>query len=283
MEVASQVKRGSKAGCSSYGRQSSCQTGHGGYSRYSGVRPHVTSGGSSQHISLGDRCYECGEFSSIGRELEPKLGLKEILNELGDFPLSQSSMLALFKIRECLGVWQGMWLWYPSLFMPSGCAYPSTVMDENHFRRWPWKAIIMVSSASKGSFKARSTFGSGAETYGAEISLTLLHLGPTDGRNNSKNFGFRGTEESMSNGDEDRFSHSVGKKKKQKGIIPEVSIFVPSIHVPAQCDLQRTLKGVIPKDLADRLTSIRNQIMLIAQDTALEEYLSLLVGLTRKG
>ncbi|CAN4082303.1 unnamed protein product [Withania somnifera] len=86
--------------------------------------------------------------------------------------------------------------------------------------------------------------------------------------------------------------YAVGKKKKKKSIIPEVSIFVPSMRVPAQCDLQRTLKGVIPKDLADRLTSIRNQILLIAQDTdvsaidelqkALEEYLSLLVGLTRK-
>ncbi|XP_009620749.1 uncharacterized protein LOC107792192 isoform X1 [Nicotiana tabacum] len=85
--------------------------------------------------------------------------------------------------------------------------------------------------------------------------------------------------------------YAVGKKKK-KNIIPEVSIFVPSMRVPVQCDIQRTLKGVIPKDLADRLTSIRNQIVLIAQDTdvsaidelqqALEEYLSLLVGLTRK-
>ncbi|KAH0746226.1 hypothetical protein KY285_007883 [Solanum tuberosum] len=61
--------------------------------------------------------------------------------------------------------------------------------------------------------------------------------------------------------------YQVGKKKKQKGIIPEVSIFVPSMRVPAQCDLQRTLKGVIPKDLVDRLTSVRNQIMLIVQDT----------------
>ncbi|XP_049346382.1 uncharacterized protein LOC125810922 [Solanum verrucosum] len=86
--------------------------------------------------------------------------------------------------------------------------------------------------------------------------------------------------------------YQVGKKKKKKGIIPEVSIFVPSMRVPAQCDLQRTLKGLIPKDLADKLTFIRNQILLIAQDTdvsaidelqkALEEYLSLLVGLTRK-
>lgn len=86
--------------------------------------------------------------------------------------------------------------------------------------------------------------------------------------------------------------YEAGKKKKKKSSIREVSIFVPSMRVPAQCDLQRTLKGVIPKDLADRLTSIRNQILLIAEDTdvsaidelqqALTEYLFLLVGLTRK-
>lgn len=63
--------------------------------------------------------------------------------------------------------------------------------------------------------------------------------------------------------------YEAGKKKKKKSSIREVSIFVPSMRVPAQCDLQRTLKGVIPKDLADRLTSIRNQILLIAEDTGI--------------
>ncbi|KAM7509308.1 hypothetical protein LguiA_019761 [Lonicera macranthoides] len=84
-------------------------------------------------------------------------------------------------------------------------------------------------------------------------------------------------------------SVAIGRKKKKN--IPLVSIFVPPMRVPAQSDLQRTLKGLIPKDLADRIGSLRNQIVLVAEDTggsaipelhrALEEYLSLLVGLTK--
>ncbi|PIN01706.1 hypothetical protein CDL12_25782 [Handroanthus impetiginosus] len=84
--------------------------------------------------------------------------------------------------------------------------------------------------------------------------------------------------------------YAIGKKNKK--IIPEVSVLVPSLRVPVQSDMQRTLRGLIPKDLADRITSLRNQIVLVAEDTdgsaiseltkALEEYLSLLLGLTKK-
>ena len=44
-------------------------------------------------------------------------------------------------------------------------------------------------------------------------------------------------------------------------------VFVPSTRIPVQSDLQRMVKGVIPRDLADKLTSLRNQIVLIAEDT----------------
>ncbi|KAG8385012.1 hypothetical protein BUALT_Bualt04G0177900 [Buddleja alternifolia] len=83
--------------------------------------------------------------------------------------------------------------------------------------------------------------------------------------------------------------YAIGKKKKN---IPEVSIFVPSLRIPVQSDMQRTLRGLIPKDLADRITSLRNRIVLVAEDTggsaigelhkALGDYLSLVVGLTKK-
>ncbi|BBH00566.1 Endosomal targeting BRO1-like domain-containing protein, partial [Prunus dulcis] len=66
----------------------------------------------------------------------------------------------------------------------------------------------------------------------------------------------------------------------------------PSTRIPAQSDLQRRLRGLIPIDLAHRLSSLRNQIVLVAEDTggsaipelrrALEEYLSVLIGLTKK-
>ncbi|KAI3503623.1 hypothetical protein L1887_32069 [Cichorium endivia] len=83
--------------------------------------------------------------------------------------------------------------------------------------------------------------------------------------------------------------YRVGGNKKQLKI-PLVTILVPSIRVPINSNFQKPLKGLVPKDLADRLTSFRNQIALLAQQTdvsavpellhALEEYLPLLIGLT---
>ncbi|XWS40539.1 hypothetical protein CRYUN_Cryun17cG0004200 [Craigia yunnanensis] len=84
--------------------------------------------------------------------------------------------------------------------------------------------------------------------------------------------------------------YGFGRKKRLS--IPEVVVFVPSMRIPAQCDLQRALKGLIPRDLIDRLSCLRNRIALVAEDTggtaitelrqALEEYLSILIGLTKK-
>ncbi|KAH9743244.1 BRO1 domain-containing protein [Citrus sinensis] len=84
--------------------------------------------------------------------------------------------------------------------------------------------------------------------------------------------------------------YALGRKKKVT--IPEVVVYVPAIRIPLQSDLPRALKGVIPKELVDRLTCLRNQIVLVAEDTdgsaitelrrALEEYLTLLIGLTKK-
>lgn len=61
--------------------------------------------------------------------------------------------------------------------------------------------------------------------------------------------------------------YAVGRKKKLS--IPEMVMFVPSIRIPVQSDLQRPLRGLISKDLADRLSSLRNQIVLVAEDTGL--------------
>ena len=59
--------------------------------------------------------------------------------------------------------------------------------------------------------------------------------------------------------------YAVGRKKKLS--IPEMVVFVPYMRIPVQSDLQRPLRGLIPKDLADRLCSLRNQIVLVAEDT----------------
>ncbi|GFY87134.1 endosomal targeting BRO1-like domain-containing protein [Actinidia rufa] len=85
--------------------------------------------------------------------------------------------------------------------------------------------------------------------------------------------------------------YAIGRKKRKLNI-PEISIFVPSMRAPVQSDLRRWLRGLIPTDLADRIVSLRNQIVLVAEDTggsavtelqrALEEYLPLLLGLIKK-
>lgn len=62
-------------------------------------------------------------------------------------------------------------------------------------------------------------------------------------------------------------TYSVYRKKKST--IHEVVVLTPSIRIPVQSDLQRVLKGFIPSDLADKLSSLRNQILLVAQDTGL--------------
>ncbi|KAL5581429.1 hypothetical protein UlMin_013871, partial [Ulmus minor] len=85
--------------------------------------------------------------------------------------------------------------------------------------------------------------------------------------------------------------YAVGWKKKRLSI-PEIVVFVPSMRIPEESDLRRPLKGMIPKDLGNRLQSLRNQIVLVAEDTggsaitelrqALEEYSSVVSGLTNK-
>lgn len=63
--------------------------------------------------------------------------------------------------------------------------------------------------------------------------------------------------------------YAVGRKKKKKLSVPEVVVFIPSMRIPEQSNLQRPLRGLIPKDLADRLSCIRNQIVLVAEDNGL--------------
>ncbi|XP_010453509.1 PREDICTED: uncharacterized protein LOC104735418 [Camelina sativa] len=87
-------------------------------------------------------------------------------------------------------------------------------------------------------------------------------------------------------------AYAVVGRKNKKRIIQESVVFVLQFRVPVQSDLQRQLKGVAPKGTVDRLTCLRNQIQLVAEDTggsaipelrsALEEYLSLLTGLVKK-
>uniref|UniRef100_A0A7N0VBM1 BRO1 domain-containing protein n=1 Tax=Kalanchoe fedtschenkoi TaxID=63787 RepID=A0A7N0VBM1_KALFE len=74
--------------------------------------------------------------------------------------------------------------------------------------------------------------------------------------------------------------------------IPEVAVFVPSLRFPVQSDVHKAVKGLIPLDLADKLSRLRNHIVFMARDTggsaikelsqALHEYLPYVIGLTKK-
>ncbi|XP_065866493.1 uncharacterized protein [Euphorbia lathyris] len=85
---------------------------------------------------------------------------------------------------------------------------------------------------------------------------------------------------------------TASRRRKKKPCIPEIAIYFPSLRIPAHSDLQTSLKPLIPKHLLDRLTSLRNQITLISQDTcgsavlelrrSLDEYVPLIIGLTKK-
>ncbi|XP_022635526.1 BRO1 domain-containing protein BROX homolog isoform X1 [Vigna radiata var. radiata] len=117
--------------------------------------------------------------------------------------------------------------------------------------------------------------------------MMFLHSQPTSAELNSSTFMLLKNDALL-----ERMGCTYSVYRKKKTNFPEVVVFVPSTRIPVHSDLQRVLKGVIPRDLADKLTSLRNQIVLVAEDTggsaitelrrALNEYLSLLIGLTKK-
>lgn len=65
--------------------------------------------------------------------------------------------------------------------------------------------------------------------------------------------------------------YKIARKKKKN--IPLVTIFVPPLRVPVQSDdVPKMLRGLIPKHLVDKITSLRNQIVFVAQDTGICSY-----------
>lgn len=84
--------------------------------------------------------------------------------------------------------------------------------------------------------------------------------------------------------------YTIGKKKKLN--IPEVAVLVPTMRIPVKSDLLRPLRGLVSRELAERLFAFRSQILLLAEQCvgssfselrlALEEYLPFLLALTKK-
>lgn len=86
---------------------------------------------------------------------------------------------------------------------------------------------------------------------------------------------------------------AAGKRKKKKGsIIDEVVVSVPMLQIPMPVDLVHPLRGLVSRELIDRLSSLRNRVVSLAEENvvhdisglhqSLEEYLPVLLGLTVK-
>uniref|UniRef100_A0A2P2IRG8 Uncharacterized protein n=1 Tax=Rhizophora mucronata TaxID=61149 RepID=A0A2P2IRG8_RHIMU len=64
----------------------------------------------------------------------------------------------------------------------------------------------------------------------------------------------------------------VGRRDKRPATIPEVGVYVPLMRIPTRTDIQRALRGLVPQDLLNRMTCLRNQIVIVAEDTGLISY-----------
>ncbi|NP_001169451.1 uncharacterized isoform X1 [Zea mays] len=86
-----------------------------------------------------------------------------------------------------------------------------------------------------------------------------------------------------------------GKGRKRRSVIQEVAVFVPTIRIPVASDIAHPLRGIVSKDLVDRLSTLRAHVASLAEEIyhadvsavqelqhALEEYLPVVLGLTTK-
>ncbi|WOL01750.1 hypothetical protein Cni_G10467 [Canna indica] len=87
--------------------------------------------------------------------------------------------------------------------------------------------------------------------------------------------------------------YSIGRWKKNHTNIHEVAVFVPALRIPVAVDLIRPLRGLVPRDTLDKLSSLRSRIVSLSEETltlttsvaelqrALEDYLPVLLGLVK--
>ncbi|KAM3197506.1 hypothetical protein ACQJBY_072897 [Aegilops geniculata] len=86
-----------------------------------------------------------------------------------------------------------------------------------------------------------------------------------------------------------------GKGRKRRSVVQEVAVFIPTIRVPVATDVVQPLRGLVSKELVDRLATLRTNVVALAEDIyhgdmsavselqrALEEYLPVVLGLTAK-
>lgn len=57
-----------------------------------------------------------------------------------------------------------------------------------------------------------------------------------------------------------------GKGKKRRSIIQEVALFVPTIRIPVATDIVHPLRGLVSKELVDRLSTLRAHVVALAEE-----------------
>ncbi|CAD6256953.1 unnamed protein product [Miscanthus lutarioriparius] len=57
-----------------------------------------------------------------------------------------------------------------------------------------------------------------------------------------------------------------GKGRKRRSIIHEVAVFVPTIRIPVASDIAHPLRGIVFKDLVDRLSTLRAHVVALAEE-----------------
>ncbi|KAJ3671825.1 hypothetical protein LUZ60_007904 [Juncus effusus] len=84
-------------------------------------------------------------------------------------------------------------------------------------------------------------------------------------------------------------------KSKRRSLVAEVAVFVPAVRVPLPVDLVRPFRGLISKELLEKISAVRSNLVQLSEENhlvnverikelqkSLEEYLPLLLGLTNK-
>lgn len=61
-----------------------------------------------------------------------------------------------------------------------------------------------------------------------------------------------------------------GRRRKKKGSrIAEVAVFVPCLRVPVAVDLQQGLRGIVGREVVERIMQRRSRIVLLAQENGI--------------
>lgn len=62
-------------------------------------------------------------------------------------------------------------------------------------------------------------------------------------------------------------SYIVGRKRKKPSSIHDVAVFVPALRIPLAVDLVRPLRGLVSRDVLDKISTLRGRIVSLAEES----------------